>query len=350
MSYLFDNGERDDSSGDGKKDAADTGDNAGTTESSEDEQTDTGSEKQKKKKKKRKGIDDEDPVSFRTATGPITIQQGVYYALRDMVYAMGPMFAYIMITVVCVIVGYPLTGMARGTFAEYLAERSNPLLALGVLLTFRHLFKKSKKNGSAFFEDASLYLKKASLKKILMGFLFGMGAALFLSAVLTLIPKVWVFANYDTQVQKIYKRYDIILTIIESAVLTPLVEEIIFRGYMLNRLLRRWPDLPALIVTTAVFSVMHGTSVWILYAFAMGWVIGNISVKEGNILYGIFIHAGFNMPSVVVWFYYFIHPERQGTGTVNDLFETALMGLIGFAVAALMTVLYRRLKEKEVIL
>ena len=303
--------------------------------------------KVRKKKKKRKGIDDEDPVSFRTATGPITFQQAVYYAVRDLFYSAGPMFVYIFITLACVILGYPLSGIGRGTFAEYIAERSNPLVALGVLLTFRHLYRKSKKNGSAFFEDASLYIKKVSVKKIFMALLFGAGAALFLSAVLTLIPKVWVFAVYDSQVQRIYKRYDIALTIIESAILTPLVEEIIFRGYMLNRLLRRWPDLPALIVTTIIFSVMHGTSIWIIYAFAMGWIIGRLSIMEGNILYGIFLHAGFNLPSVVMWFYYLFNPGAQGKATASGVLQTVLTGLAGITAAALMYVLYRRVRAKE---
>ena len=301
-----------------------------------------------RKKTKRKGIDDEDPVSFRTATGPISVQQAVYYAVRDLLYSAGPMFVYIVITFLCVILGYPLTGMGRGTFAEYIAERSNPLVALGVLLTFRYLFKKSKKNGSAFFEDASLYIKKASVKKIFMGLIFGAGAALFLSAVLTLIPKVWVFAVYDSQVQRIYKRYDIALTIIESAVLTPLVEEIVFRGYMLNRLLRRWADLPAIIVTTLIFSVMHGTSIWIIYAFVMGWLIGKLSIMEGNILYGIFVHAGFNLPSVIMWFYYLFNPSKQGQMTPAGVLQTILTGLAGIAAAALVYVLYMRMRRTVV--
>ena len=132
-----------------------------------------------------------------------------------------------------------------------------------------------------------------------------------------------------------------------SAVFTPLVEEIIFRGYMLNRLLRRWPDLPALIVTTAVFSFMHGSSVWIVYAFVMGWIIGVVSMKENNILYGIFIHMGFNAPSVIQWFYYFTHPEKMMEVNAVSVFQTVLSGAVGFAAAALVFVLYRRITEGE---
>ncbi len=317
--------------------------NAGSDGGSAEDASETSGRRSGRKKKKRRGIDDEDPVSFRTSTEPLTVQQAVYYALRDLLYASGPMITYIVITMLCILAGYPLSGMLRFSFADYLTERSNIMVAIAVVLTLRHLYKKSKKGGSTFFEDASLIHRDISWKKVLIGFVFGAGAALFLSAILTLIPKVWVFATYQKQVVRIYQRYDILLTIVESAVLTPLVEEIIFRGYMLNRLLRRWADLPALIVTTLIFSVLHGSSVWIIYAFVMGLLIGAISMREGNILYGILIHAGFNLPSVVQWFLWFLHPERQGQSPATDVFRTVLTGLAGGAVATLMALLYRRM-------
>ena len=280
------------------------------------EEDTSGKESGGKKKKRRKGIDDENPVSFRTVNGPLTWQQKFYFVVRDLSYACGPMFGYIITALVCIIVGYPLTGMLRMGFEDYLKTYSNSMIALGVLITLRRMFRKSKKNGSTFFQDASLYVKGASWKKILMGLVFGTGCALFLSAVLTLIPKVWIFATYNQNVSRIYQRYDILLTIIMSAVFTPLVEEIIFRGYMLNRLLRRWPDLPALIVTTAVFSFMHGSSVWIVYA-------------------------------LIQWFYYFTHPEKMMEVNAVSVFQTVLSGAVGFAAAALVFVLYRRITEGE---
>ncbi|MCR5177855.1 MAG: CPBP family intramembrane metalloprotease [Lachnospiraceae bacterium] len=320
-----------------------------TDEGSADEGSSKAGSGKKKKKRRRRGIDDEDPVSFRTVTGPLSVQQILYYVFRDLFYASGPMITYIVISLLCILIGYPLSGMARFSFTEYLDERSNIMVAVGVVLTLRHLYKKSKQRGSAFFEDASLYRKNVSWKKIVIGFAFGAGAALFLSSVLTLIPKVWIFAVYSSKVDRIYKRYDILLTIVESAVLTPLVEEIIFRGYMLNRLLRRWFDLPAMLVTTLIFSLMHGSSIWFIYAFAMGWVIGKISVREGNILYGIFIHAGFNLPSVVQWFIWFMHPELQNVGVATNVFQTILLGIAGCVVAFLTALLYRRqLSDMEV--
>ena len=163
------------------------------------EEDTSGKESGGKKKKRRKGIDDENPVSFRTVNGPLTWQQKFYFVVRDLSYACGPMFGYIITALVCIIVGYPLTGMLRMGFEDYLKTYSNSMIALGVLITLRRMFRKSKKNGSTFFQDASLYVKGASWKKILMGLVFGTGCALFLSAVLTLIPKVWIFATSMTR-------------------------------------------------------------------------------------------------------------------------------------------------------
>ena len=290
----------------------------------------------------------EEPVSFRTAQKPLSVQQRIYYAVGDLFYSLKPLLSCIVIMTLCALAGYPLTGwMGRGNFREYLDHQSNLLIAIGVILTFRHLYRKSKKAGSAFFEDASFFYKGVSFRKIVLCLLFGAGASLFLSSVLTLLPRVWVFADYEEHVQGIYQRYDVVLTILESAILTPLVEEIIFRGYMLNRLLRRWPELPALIVTTLCFAFMHGTSLWVVYAFIMGWIIGRLSIREGNILYGIFVHAGFNMPSVVQWFYYLIHPTGELTMNVSEVFELVLTLLIGGVMAGLTALLYFRLAPDE---
>lgn len=319
------------------------------TEEIEKEDADTEKEEKNnksKKKKRRAEINDENPVSFRTVTEPLTVQQIVYFIVRDLLYAIGPMLSYIWIAMLCIVIGYPLSGMTRYGFEVYLAERSNLMIAIAVIITLRYLYKKSKKRGSVFFEDASLYRKDIDWKKLLMAFIFGAGCALFLSSALTLVPKVWVFATYNTKATAVYQRYDILLTIIESAFLTPLVEEIIFRGYMLNRLLKRWNDLPALIVTTLVFSVMHGSSIWIIYAFVMGLIIGVVSMREGNILYGIFIHAGFNLPSVIQWFIYFVHPELQSTQAITEIFETVLLGVFGL-IAAIAVYLFYNVRVKD---
>ena len=106
--------------------------------------------------------------------------------------------------------------------------------------------------------------------------------------------------------------------------------------------------MPALIVTTVIFSVMHGSSIWILYAFAMGWIIGVISMKENNILYGIFIHAGFNTPSVIQWFYYFIHPEKMLEANVTGIFQTILSGAVGLVAAVLVYLLYKRMEMEDI--
>ncbi|MBR6239117.1 MAG: CPBP family intramembrane metalloprotease [Lachnospiraceae bacterium] len=289
----------------------------------------------------------EQVTSFRQKTEPLTPEQIIFFSVRDFFHAIGPMVSYIVISLVCLSVGFLLSGMVGAGFDNYLEQRSNLAIAVAVVITLIRLRRKSKKTGSTFFEDASLYHTDINKKKILWAFLFGAGAALFLSSVLTLVPKVGIFATYSTHVGKMYQRSDIALTIVESAVLTPLVEEIIFRGYMLNRLLVRWPEIPALIVTTLIFSVMHGSSIWFVYSFAMGLIIGILSLKEGNILYGIFLHAGFNLPSVVQWFIFFMYPEKQNAGVATDIFRVILLGMLGAATAGLIYMLYRKEGESE---
>ena len=60
--------------------------------------------KKSKKKKRREEINDENPISFRTVTEPLTVQQIVYFVVRDLLYAIGPMLSYICIAMLCILV------------------------------------------------------------------------------------------------------------------------------------------------------------------------------------------------------------------------------------------------------
>ena len=120
------------------------------TKTAEDETAEPG--KAAPKKKKRSGIDDEDPVSFRTATGPLTVQQIIYYILRDMLYASGPMLTYIGITLFCICVGYPFSGRMAYGFQRYLEEFSNPLMAVGDICI------KDQRSAAVHFLKMHLYI------------------------------------------------------------------------------------------------------------------------------------------------------------------------------------------------
>lgn len=90
--------------------------------------------------------------------------------------------------------------------------------------------------------------------------------------------------------------YPTVLNLILTCVLAPLVEEIMFRRMILNRL-RRFGDRFAILASAALFALLHGNLSQILYAFAIGVVLGYVVLRTGCLWQSILIHAMVNFIS-----------------------------------------------------
>lgn len=82
---------------------------------------------------------------------------------------------------------------------------------------------------------------------------------------------------------------DMLLYFISSVILPAIVEELIFRGYILHLLLPHGKTF-AILVSGALFGVMHFYLPQLLYATVAGILIGYLVVQSGSIWCGIFLH------------------------------------------------------------
>ncbi len=92
-----------------------------------------------------------------------------------------------------------------------------------------------------------------------------------------------------------------LLYAINGMILPAFIEEIVFRGAILQSL-RRFGDGFALLTSSILFSVIHGNFVQAPYAFLMGLVIGYFVLRTGSLWTGIFIHLFNNGISILFTF------------------------------------------------
>ena len=263
--------------------------------------------------------------------------------LRYFIPAVGPLLVYLLTEGLFVVLGSTLL-YPNLSHQEFMKQKMNICMIFGVLATFLILKKYSKKHGSTFFEDASLYLKDLSIIKSAGCVLFGLAAALSLSAFISLLPKVGPVAVYDTNIERLYESWTLYLGVLFTTFFTPLVEEVVFRGYMLNRLLPHWGEKASLIAVSITFAFLHGTFIWILYAFFMGWIIGKISILEDNIFYAVCMHTGFNLLSSLLWFLYLFRPGTKEAMAGNSILLLCL-GIVGASAAVLIAKAYKVERE-----
>lgn len=272
----------------------------------------------------------------------LSIQQRIWLWGRAWKDGIVALFFYLFMPALAMSVGYVILHPDM-TAQEFFTYGGNFYTAVGMCLTIYFLYRRSRKKGSGFFEDATLCLEGVRVKKTAGFFVFGLAAAVCISALLSLLPRWGLMNAYSEASQNMFRGQDILFTLITTVITGPFVEEVVFRGYMLNGLLKTFGERTSLWMASAAFAICHGTALWILYALAMGYLLAWISVKEDNIFYCIVLHMGFNAVSGITWLI------RSLPAASELLYESNWIifgyGLAGGLVCALLAERYKRSRE-----
>ncbi len=107
----------------------------------------------------------------------------------------------------------------------------------------------------------------------------------------------------------ITSRLDLLLAFISLVILPPLVEEIIFRGFLFAGLRRKFTFVTAALLTSAVFAIPHlfetsGGLLWMagIDTFILSLVLCFVREKTGSLWAGIVIHAFKNFVAFYILF------------------------------------------------
>ena len=75
-------------------------------------------------------------------------------------------------------------------------------------------------------------------------------------------------------------------------VLSPLGEEILFRGFLQKKLEESWQDITrAVLVTSLFFAFIHMNPIWIIQIYLLGVILGYLAWKTGSILTSLVLHS-----------------------------------------------------------
>lgn len=129
------------------------------------------------------------------------------------------------------------------------------------------------------------------------------------------------------------------LNLFTMAVLPALLEEMIYRGYIL-RTLSSYGSWFAIIVSSALFSLMHGNLRQIPFAFFVGLVLGYLYTATDNIWIPIAVHFTNNAVSVLMEYGSFYLTEERA----NWFYAAFIYGLVFVGIIALIVllVLYKK--------
>lgn len=119
-----------------------------------------------------------------------------------------------------------------------------------------------------------------------------------LNNVISMTPLVDMSSGYQEANMGFYGS-TLVLEILSSALFTPVLEELVFRGILYNRLKKMLPVPAAIVGSALIFAMVHFNIVQFIYAFLFGMVLAFLMERGAHVGYAMLGHMTANLIAVV---------------------------------------------------
>lgn len=172
--------------------------------------------------------------------------------------------------------------------------------AIAVLLTYTIIFLIRKKRVS---EEVRLnFISPLSFSGLLIA---GLCAQAAITVILTFLYSAFPSAaeySADKTFDLLLKNSNPVTQFLYIAVITPLLEETLFRGLIYTRLRRVLPAGAAIILSAVIFGAAHGNIEQFLYASTLGLFIAAVFEKYDSLWASFAVHFAFNAGSYLMMY------------------------------------------------
>ncbi len=178
--------------------------------------------------------------------------------------------------------------------------------------------------------------KSPSFPRVVLALLAGLAVCIIANFITSYI--VYFFQQIGIQPPEMPNYIDnsipsLLLNIIIFALLPAILEEMVYRGYILRTLLPHG-KMFAILISSMLFALMHGNILQIPFAFIVGFACGYLAVKTGSIWISIMLHFLNNFMSMLLQYTGINLTDQQNEKVVLIVFS--ILGIIGlFAMLAL---------------
>jgi len=155
------------------------------------------------------------------------------------------------------------------------------LLTMGLILGFIIVYRKQRKAPKIKF---SAPYRKMSPLLLLWGVVLMVIASFVIEPLLDAMPEGWL-QLVKTAVGK--GGWAIATTVIVA----PILEELIFRGYILGSIRIKMGTMSAIVLSATMFGLIHIIPQQVVNGFVMGLILGYVYVRSGSLVVVILMHA-----------------------------------------------------------
>ncbi|MDR1753776.1 MAG: CPBP family intramembrane metalloprotease [Eubacterium sp.] len=130
-------------------------------------------------------------------------------------------------------------------------------------------------------------------------FIFGICLNILITFLIAILRVEQFFPEHDQFVALMTDKKNIFINLIAVGICGPIAEEFCFRGLIFKRARTHFGLSAAIIISSALFGIIHGNWLQGIYAGAFGIVLAFVYHYSGKIIAPILIHVGFNTLSVL---------------------------------------------------
>lgn len=207
---------------------------------------------------------------------------------------MYPLLLYYAVTVIIMFCMQQMLGTGTDTYP--LRKLCCSVIAIPVM--YQSFYRKDQKTQEkAHAEETSRSVAFYALRVVLVvvsAACLGVG----LNNVLAMSPLMELSAGYAEASSNFYGG-TMAVELLSSALATPVLEELVYRGIICGRLGRMVGNVPAVVLSALLFALMHFNVVQFLYAFLLGLVLGYYLQKTGCLWMAVIGHMVINGIAVI---------------------------------------------------
>lgn len=104
-----------------------------------------------------------------------------------------------------------------------------------------------------------------------------------------------LFPEHTQKLKLIFEGGTPLMIILSVMILAPFIEEVLFRGLIINELKGKMPFVLVILIQALMFGVIHGNWLQFAYASIFGILLGLVSIWYRSVWPAIFIHISMNV-------------------------------------------------------
>lgn len=151
------------------------------------------------------------------------------------------------------------------------------------------------------------FISKLDYKKVIIVVAIGVVAVFLVSPLISLFDHLYSFLGYNPDNSLPYvmdNGVKYVVGLIAMAVVPAVCEEIMFRGLIQKGLMTKFNPHIAIIMSSAMFTLLHGSLQQTAFQFILGLALGYVAYYCGSVSYSILLHFVNNAIVVTISFIY----------------------------------------------